>query len=375
MSGSWLAGCATSARPPATAGDVSSGQPIETSTTIVTPTDSFSAQELLARARVALSEARFAEATRDFQLVVENAARAEERLEGLFGWATALDLSGQPGAALRVYSRFAAETRDSRDRERAQVRMVRLLVYLERYDEAHALALLIDPGSRSALERVALGSALALGAVERGDLDAAENAIVRARQILEREGFDRALVPPLDAAAVYFALGELRRKKAEQIQFDTPTAGFPQALEARCQLVLDAQSAYSQTMRSNDAHWSAMAGVRVGELYQHLHRDLVHMPTPSAARTPHQKQLFEGAIRLRYSILLHKSVAMMRATVALLERSAQKSPWRARAEESLAEIERAHQKEEAAIDALPYSREQLQQVLDEMAQRAARATP
>ena len=86
-----------------------------------------------------------------------------------------------------------------------------------------------------------------------------------------------------------------------------------------------------------------------------------------------KKQLFEGAIRLRYSILLRKAVSMMRATVAMLERTDHETRWREKAEEALREIEEAQMEEEAAIDALPYSREQLQQVLDEMAQKAGQA--
>jgi hypothetical protein len=113
-----------------------------------------------------------------------------------------------------------------------------------------------------------------------------------------------------------------------------------------------------------------MAGVKVGSLYQDLHTDLTSMPKPKEADTEERQKLFEGALRLRYSILLRKSVAMLRATVALLERNKQPSPWRKKAEEALAEIEEAQRREQEAIDALPYTREQLQQVLDDMAARA-----
>lgn len=351
--------------------DATAGEAFSTSTTIVTASESLSADELLLRGQAHLDAERYTEAAADFRLVSEMAAHPEERLRALFGWGTALDLGGDPEAALGVYSRYVTEERSIDARDRAQVRVVRLLVYLERYDEARDRAAAIDPNGRAPLERVALAAALSLGALERDELPKAEHEIGRGRMILDQYGFDRASVPPLDVAALYFALGELRRRKAEAILFDPIPPDFAAALEQRCQYVLDAQAAYSEAMRSQDAHWSSMSGVRVGHLYQHLHRDLMSMPKPQAAKTREQQRLFEGAIRLRYSILLRKALSMLEATVALLERAGHQSAWQEEAERSLRDIERAQNEEETAIDALPFSRAQLQQVLDQMAKHGA----
>ncbi|HEY3234687.1 MAG TPA: hypothetical protein VGJ84_08215 [Polyangiaceae bacterium] len=38
-------------------------------------------------------------------------------------------------------------------------------------------------------------------------------------------------------------------------------------------------------MRAYDAHWSAMAGYPVGDLYESSHRDLMQVPAPFAADT------------------------------------------------------------------------------------------
>jgi hypothetical protein len=211
--------------------------------------------------------------------------------------------------------------------------------------------------------------------VQAGNLDSAQRLISRGRALVDAHSLDRVTVPPLDVAALFLALGEVRRLRAEKIGFDPIPENFAVVLEERCQLILDAQSAYSETMRSLDAHYSSMAGVKVGRLYQDLHSDLTSMPAPKAADTKERQQLFDGAMRLRYSILLRKSVAMMRATVDLLERSDRPSRWREKAKAALLEIEEAQKREQAALDALPYSRAQLQQVLDEMAARAQLANP
>jgi hypothetical protein len=187
--------------------------------------------------------------------------------------------------------------------------------------------------------------------------------------VIESERYDHLGTLPRDVAALYFALGELRRKKGEAIKFDPMPSDFLQALENRCQWILDAQSAYSQAMRAQDAHWSAMAGVSVGRLYAELHQELTNMPRPGAADSKQRRELFDGALRLRYSILLTKANSMLRATLALRDRDQARGPWVTRAEETLREIEAAEEKEERALSALPYTREQLQQALHDLSER------
>lgn len=161
------------------------------------------------------------------------------------------------------------------------------------------------------------------------------------------------------------------RRRAEKITFVPVPQNFAQVLEERCQLLLDAQRAYSDTMRAYDAHWSAMAGYRVGQLYQELHEDLMAMPHPVAADTDARKQLFEGALRLRYSVLLDKALAMMEHTLAMASRTGEHSQWVLKAEEAKHQLEEAQKQENAAIDRLPYTRAELRRALEDLAKKRA----
>ena len=204
-----------------------------------------------------------------------------------------------------------------------------------------------------------------------GDDVHASYYVEKARTLIEDNGFDAAGEVPRDLALVYYALGEIRRIRAERIKFVPVPPDFALVLEQRCQLILDAQSSYSDTMRAHDSHWSAMAGYRVGELYQRLHEDLMQVPAPETASTQGRERLFEGAMRLRYSILLDKARAMLEHTLDMAKRTGERSTWVTRAEQALAELERAVAREQQAIDALPYSRAQLQEALDELGRRAS----
>ncbi len=339
-------------------------------TTLVTAQEALDTDALLERAQTHLEQGRLDAAIAEFRLVAKGALSSANRLRALKGWGTALDFKGDLGAALDPYSRYVAEAPAGSLRDGIQVRVVRILVYRERYTEAGVRAAGIQNKERGPLERISILAALALASIENNSLEEAQLHISRARSIIDAYSFDRVDTPPLDVASLYFSLGELRRKKAEGIAFDPLPTDFGLALEERCQLILDAQGAYSSAMRSQNAHWSSMSGVRVSELYHQLHRDLMSMPPPQEVNTLKRQQLFEGALRLRYSILLRKSLSVMRSTVTLLDRTPEEDRWGELARASLVQIQEAQVAEEVAIDALPYTRTQLQDALDDLTRRA-----
>ena len=124
-------------------------------------------------------------------------------------------------------------------------------------------------------------------------------------------------------------------------------------------------------MRAYDAHWSAMAGYRVGELYQKLHAELMRIPPPAAATTKAKVELFEGAMRLRYSVLLQKGLTMMEHTLSMADHAGEHSIWVVRAAESKRLLEQGMQEEVAALNRIPYTRSQLETALADLAHRAA----
>ncbi len=352
-------------------GQAAAGRHIEVDspTTVVSPNGVTDVETILAEAEIEFASERFEQAAEKFEFVVEVAQKPRERLRGLLGWGTSLDALGRPQEALSVYDRYVAESQEGALRDEIRVRQVRLLTFMEQYRDAAAIAARVST-EQAPLAQIALLSSQALFALSEGRDEDAELSIARGRTVVEGEGYDRLGTVPRDVAALYFALGELRRKKGQAIEFDPLPEDFPAALEARCQWILDAQSAYSQAMRAQDAHWSAMAGVSVGRLYHELHQELMGMPQPMVANTDQRRELFEGALRLRYAILLTKAASMLRATLALRDKDQAHGLWVKRAEETLAEIERAEQEEERAISDLPYTKPQLQQALDDLARRA-----
>ncbi len=340
---------------------------VEVAPVVVSPYTPEQLAEQFERARNLLLADKQREAAELFDKIARLAPNGPTAAPSLFNGAVAHDEVGESEAALVRYEELLKRFPTDAMARAATFRRLRVLARLERWPR-----LAEDAGSVTAwsdlsiLEAVEARGLRALGLVEQDKVDDADHELLHARDLIAQHRLGDAGKPPLEVVTVSFALGEIRRKRSEAIQFVPVPANFGEALERRCTGLLDAQRAYTEAMRALDARWSAMAGYRVGQLYQQLHRDVMRAPPPGVADTLAKKQLFEGAMRLRYRVLLEKGLKMMDGTVQMAERTGESSEWVARAKVAKKELELALDDERQAMSKLPYSEEELKEALEKL---------
>jgi tetratricopeptide (TPR) repeat protein len=347
---------------------------VEVEPLIVTQSSADTVARIHDRGMLELQKGAFVAAERDFDLCVRAAPVGPYAASALYHGALALDELGRFEPALDRFLEVAQSHSDHPLGDAARLRAVRLACHLERWQVARAQADgLLNRNSRlSPGDDILVRGALALEAVSRGDDSSAQIHVARARNVIESAGFDAPGRIPRDVAAVYFALGEIRRLRAERIRLAPPPQDFAAVLEKRCELILAGQAAYSDAMRAFDAHWSTMAGFRIGELYASLHQELMNIVPPDRISDARQRLLFEGAMRLRYSVLVQKALNLMKHTLAMAERTGEQSEWVVRAKAAEQDLERRLLDEQAALDSLPYSRQALEHALNALAQASAK---
>jgi tetratricopeptide (TPR) repeat protein len=340
---------------------------------VVTPTSTLTLAELFAEAQAAADRGDFAGAAERFDRIVALEPHGELAPEALFLAGEARGLLGDQAGALKRYEGVVDRYPKHRRAKDAATRCVRLLAYQEQWDWAGRFAdrALEHSAELSPLQLVVVYAGKALQSASHDDDVRASVFVERGRDIVEREGLDLAGRLPSELAPLYFALGEVSRERSERVHLE-PTARFPELLETRCQHILDAQRAYSDTWRAYDSYWSTLAGYRLAEMYELLHREVTAMSPPPGADTEARRQLFEGGMRLRYSVLLEKARGMMEHTVAMAERTGERTPWVGRARDSLRYIKEAEEAERASLARLPYTREELEQAFAEI-RKAAKA--
>jgi tetratricopeptide (TPR) repeat protein len=339
----------------------------ELSPIVVSPYSDADLAREFERAQKLLFAGKYREAGDVFDRLVRLSPDGQVAAPSLYNGGLAREGIGDREEALSRYREFVRRHPEHPMVKSGLVRTSRLLGYLERWDELGAVAQqLMARADLSVLEAIEARGHKALGLVEQDRVEEAAREVSKARDVIEEHRLGEAGKPPIELAPVSFALGEVRRRKSETIVFTPLPADFTGALERRCQGLLDAQGAYTEAMRGLDAHWSAMAGYRIGQLYQVLHRDIMQIPPPAQAGKLQDKQLFEGAMRLRYRVLLEKGLKMMDGTVRMGDRTGESSLWIARAREAKRTLELALQDEKTAMARLPYTEAELQAALDSL---------
>jgi tetratricopeptide (TPR) repeat protein len=361
------AGCSSTPAPALPSAPGKASPPVELARVVVSPYTEAELEARFERAKALLLAEKYKEAADLFDQLLRLSPDGAVAPPSLYNSALAHEGLNERKEALDRYRDLLQRFPDHATTRGALFRMGRLHGYLERWSELVRVAeQILARSDLTVLETIEARGERALGLVEQDKLDEAAREVSQARDLIEQHRLGEAGKPPLELAQVSFALGEVRRQKSERITFSPLPPNFADVLEQRCQGLLDAQNAYTEAMRSFDAHWSAMAGYRVGQLYQQLHRDVMQIPPPAKATTLKKKQLFEGAMRLRYRVLLEKGLKLMDGTVRLGQRTAEDSLWVHRAKDAKQDLERSLEDEKNALAKLPFSEAELQAALDQL---------
>ena len=325
------------------------------------------AGELFERGKHLLLKEKYKEAADTFDLVLKGDPQGRLAPVALIHAGMAYEGASEPDTALARYKQLIDGYPKDELVKVALLRSGRVLVHAQRWPllQVNAEALLAR-ADITVSEAIEANGEKALALVEQGDDEKAGRFVEKARDFMEKNHIGEAGEIPDEVAQVFFALGEVRRVRSEKLKFEPMPANFGDAFEARSQGLLDAQTAYTDAMRTTDATWATMAGYRVGTLYAQLHKDVTVIQPPPVAKTTKDKQLFEGAMRLRYRVLLTKGLKMMDATLRMNERVGEDNAWTAKAREAKANIERDLAAENAAIAKLPVSEDELKKMLDKL---------
>ncbi len=126
-----------------------------------------------------------------------------------------------------------------------------------------------------------------------------------------------------------FYLGEVQRQQFINAPFDpgsgTEAALFA-ALEAKAQLLLNAQSHYVRCMRIGHGEWATASGYRVGELYELFHHQMLEARAPTDLDAE-RAEVYREEVRKKVRVLVEKAVHVYEKTLQTADRVGATNPF------------------------------------------------
>jgi len=197
--------------------------------------------------------------------------------------------------------------------------------------------------ARSDLEAPQVARALTQRAVvelEDGQPETAERSLERALSSWQPRGPNERIAGYYPGKA-HFYLGEVYRSYLLAVKLDPAgdESVLAQQLEKASQLLLSAQGAYLDAVRTGDPGWAVAACARVGELYDGFYHELVDAPLPRGLEGE-LARAYRHELRQNVRVLVEKAVVAYEEALSVARQTGADSSFVPRAEEALDRMRR-----------------------------------
>ncbi|MDD5310008.1 MAG: tetratricopeptide repeat protein [Deltaproteobacteria bacterium] len=312
--------------------------------------DAYDASGLFDRAARELRVGRCEEAIRIYRQLVTEFKESRLAAASLYNAGLCEEQLGRFEKAAASYEDLVASYPDSRDVNDALFRAGGAYERLLAWDKAAAafdrlLALRKDLAGIDRVEALARkGSAL----LELGRRAEARLALEDAVTLYRSGRGISATAPVFHFAMAEFKLGEVLHDEMREVLLPAEEAAIEPALKHKCDLLLEAQAAYSKAIEAGHPHWAAAAAYRIGALYRDLWEDLLAAPVPPDLDAEAQ-DVYREVLRGRIRVLLRKAVAQWERTLKMAVRLGLDNEWVDRTTRDLDAIRELLRLDEASV--------------------------
>ena len=306
---------------------------------------SFDAESLFMHATDLLNHQQCAEAVVLYDRVVREFPASGYVSPALYNSGLCLEEAGDLEGSAQHFRDLISKIPDNLDVKHAHFMLSNVLIRLEHWDEAIAVATELlareDLDSDERVEAMARRAQAYFGAHKYDEAEHESRATItyfRTRPEGEAASDDFYI------AAANFVLSEVISIRANSIEIPQGTTEEQHdVLERRARLVLNAQSEYFNTMRYGNAHWSGAAGYRVGALYDAFWTAIDRAPAPPRPDLTRENygffsEQYRKSLRELIRPLLQHAVRYWEMTLMMMERTGIHSEWEARIRNDLGRV-------------------------------------
>ena len=301
----------------------------------------YDAAALFSRASKEYRHGRYAAAAEIYLQTAREFPISSYASAALYNGALAFERVGRFDRAAYTYKLLMEAYPRSEDVTDALFRLLGCQEALEEWEAAVRTAneLLFERSDLTDAERVECLARKGAAAWAAGDREEAEAALKEAVYRFTAHKEPAAGSALYYAAMARFKMGEILEEQMRSVFLPAEENALKDALEEKCQRLLDAQTEYTDAIRLGEAHWAAASAYRIGKLYRNLWEDMVAAPPPSDLGEE-EREIYVEVLKERIQVLLEKAVRQWERVVKMGKRLELDDEWVETAEAEIREVRR-----------------------------------
>src|SRR6185312_6556455 len=251
--------------------------------------ETYDVTELFERAGAALSDKRFADATRDYDQLLKEFPDTRYTKASLYNAGLAYEGLKDWQTAVARFQKLANEHADSSDAKDALFQMGACYAELANWPaSATTFAHLLERKDLTADDKIEAMARRGYAQFQLKDLDTAERTFQSAVYYFNSISNDERLETDFYVGLVRYELAAITHERFRAVQLvlpekaslDTVDKKAMGILNDKAKLLLAAQRQYIETIKLGNPQWASAAGYQIGSLYEELYDAFIHAPIP-----------------------------------------------------------------------------------------------
>ncbi|MEM1023387.1 MAG: tetratricopeptide repeat protein [Myxococcota bacterium] len=308
----------------------------------LTGLDAYDARELLELGNGQYAEQAYDRAVKVYTKLLEEFPDSKYAALAAYNQGLAFEKLAEWASAAAAFEQVIDEHPESPSHKDAYFRAAFSYSKLERWSQvADTFYAVRQRGELEVMEELEARVGQAVGMFMQEEYATAEVEFMRALKFHEEQENREYLPADYFIGQSRFYLGEIYARWFEEKDLSEPEVdeahwieAMADELEAKCELLLRAQSNFIRTIRVGHTGWATAAGYRIGSLYETLHSQMLDVPVPESLDES-AKMVYREELRKRVRVLVKKAIRVYEMSKEMAERVGEKNEWVERTNASL----------------------------------------
>jgi len=308
----------------------------------LTGLDAYDALELLELGNAQFAEEAYDRAVAVYGKLLEEFPDSKYAALAAYNQGLGFEKLAEWTQSAEAFERVIARHPDSSSHKDAYFRAAFAYSKLERWEDvANTFYAVREQAELEVMEELEARVGQAVGMFMQEEYATAEVEFMRALKFHEEQENREYLPADYFIGQSRFYLGEIYARWFEEKALSKPTVDEAQwieamgdQLEAKCELLLRAQSNFIRAIRVGHTGWATAAGFRIGSLYETLHEQMLDVPVPESL-SDDAKVVYREELRKRVRVLVKKAIRVYEMSKEMAERVGEQNEWVERTNASL----------------------------------------